>query len=151
MKTIASSYLLPLFACLFPLLLLSSCELHVSDNGQLDGWWQLTQVDTLATNGSAPMKESKLFWAVQGRMLEMQNMEVGGPNVIFRFSLSHDTLRVWDPICDNRSISDSIVTDLTTLRPYGVLHLADTFRVEALTSDKMLLRNRAYRLHFRAY
>jgi hypothetical protein len=136
---------------LFSLLLLTSCELHTSDNGLLDGWWQLTQIDTLATNGSAPMKESKLFWAVQGRMLEMQDLNVLTPNVIFRFSLHSDTLRIWDPICDNRDIADSLVTDVATLRPYGVLHLADTFRVEALTSDKMLLRNRAYRLHFRAY
>jgi hypothetical protein len=136
---------------LFSLLLLTSCELHTSDNGLLDGWWQLTQIDTLATNGSTPMKESKLFWAVQGRMLEMQDLNVLTPNVIFRFSLHSDTLRIWDPICDNRDISDSLVTDVATLRPYGVLHLADTFRVEALTSDKMLLRNRAYRLHFRAY
>lgn len=138
-------------ACLFSLLLLSSCELHTSDNGLLDGWWQLTQIDTLVTNGSAPMKESKLFWAVQGRMLEMQDLKLVSPNVIFRFSLNDDTLRLWNPICDKRDISDSLVTDVETLRPYGVLHLADTFRVEVLTSDKLLLHNRAYRLHFRAY
>ena len=31
---------------------LSSCEIETSQNGDLDGFWHLEQVDTLATGGT---------------------------------------------------------------------------------------------------
>ena len=50
--------------------LLCSCDkFHVSDNGELDGFWQLTSVDTLANGRSADMKEKMIFWAVQTDLL----------------------------------------------------------------------------------
>ena len=33
------------------MLTLSSCEVETSQNGDLDGFWHLEQVDTLATGG----------------------------------------------------------------------------------------------------
>ena len=40
--------------CIVPVLLLmslTSCEIETSENGDLDGYWHLEQVDTLATGG----------------------------------------------------------------------------------------------------
>jgi hypothetical protein len=36
------------------MLTLSSCEVETSQNGDLDGFWHLEQVDTLATGGAFP-------------------------------------------------------------------------------------------------
>ena len=47
---------------LFILLLPAACDIESTDNGNLDGFWHLEQVDTLATGGSLNLKEQKIFW-----------------------------------------------------------------------------------------
>ena len=39
-------------------MLLVSCELETSGNKQLDGYWQMSQVDTLATGGITDTREA---------------------------------------------------------------------------------------------
>ena len=45
------------------LLLLTSCEIEFSNNGKLDGFWQLIAVDTLATQHTSDLKTSGRTWA----------------------------------------------------------------------------------------
>ena len=65
-------FLVPLAA-----ILCLSCELETSDNGDLDGFWQLKQVDTLQ-GGTKDMRGSGVFWAVQTDLLEAR---IGGTGV----------------------------------------------------------------------
>lgn len=37
----------------FVLLMFAACDIHTSDNGDLDGYWQLRSVDTLSTGALA--------------------------------------------------------------------------------------------------
>ena len=41
---------------------LVSCELETSGNKELDGYWQMCQVDTLATDGVTDTREALIYW-----------------------------------------------------------------------------------------
>ena len=59
--------------CLAMTMAATSCSdfIETSDNGDLDGYWQLSQVDTLANGVQVDMTSSKVFWGVQGKFLTM--------------------------------------------------------------------------------
>ena len=133
------------------LMTLASCTFEASDNGALDGYWQLTQTDTLSNGRSADMRESGFFWAVQHRLLEVRNTRQGMLPVFFRFELRDGLLMLSHPVGDLRAIGDSTITDVATLRPYGITRLSDTLRVLRLDSDHMTLQAQTVRMHFRKY
>ena len=62
-----------LATCLAMAMAATSCGdfIETSDNGDLDGYWQLSQVDTLANGVQVDMTSSKVFWGVQGKFLTM--------------------------------------------------------------------------------
>lgn len=136
---------------LLAVLMFTACELHYSDNGTLDGYWQLSQMDTLSTNRSADMRSRLLFWGVQHDMLEICDNQTLNGSIIFRFHHHGDTLILSQPIANIRDISDSIVTNPQTVQAMGLRALTDTFRIEALGSERMILNNTSYRFHFRRY
>lgn len=41
----------------------SACTIEMSDNGDLDGYWHLEQVDTLATGGKLNLSKERVFGA----------------------------------------------------------------------------------------
>ena len=67
---------------------LASCELETSGNKELDGYWQMCQVDTLATGGIADTHEALIYWGIQGNLLQIRFSENGkylGEGLLFRF------------------------------------------------------------------
>ena len=136
-------------------LLMSACvEFHTSENGKLDGFWQLTQVDTLENGISEDMTQRMIFWSVQSKLLLMQDrhdMTHAYLGIYFHFEHEGDKLCVYDPTIDNRLISDSVVTEVRMLSFYGVYHLREEFRVLRLESTKMTLENERLRMHFRKF
>ena len=83
------------------LISLSACEFEMSDNGDLDGFWQLCTVDTLATGHSSDMRQIGIYWSVQMHILSIENK----PRFIrflFRFEQSDNQLRIYSPRLDNR-------------------------------------------------
>lgn len=136
---------------LLTIVALTACDFEVSDNGDLDGYWQLSQLDTLATNGTTDMRNSGYFWAFQVKLMEITDVQGHQRNILFRFDHTDNLLRIYDPIADKRQISDSIITDVSTLQPYGIEHLDETLTVEKLNSERMILTNQSYRFHFRKY
>lgn len=131
--------------------LFASCDFHVSDNGDLDGFWQLTDVDTLANGHSGDVRELQVFWSVQADLLEMHDIGDEHPRLLFRFKHEGDRLILSSPIANNRSISDSIVTDVNTISFYGLSHLTETLQVLQLTGQKMTLQSERLRMYFRKY
>ena len=61
---------------------LSSCEIETSQNGDLDGFWHLEQVDTLATGGTCSFADKRIFWGCQ-RYIVQVNLLVAPACTIF--------------------------------------------------------------------
>jgi len=137
------------------MMLMVACgDYHTSDNGELDGFWQLMQTDTLSNGHSEDMRQRQIFWSVQADLLRMSDLHALYGEYVpiyFRFELKGDRLRVYDPVADRRIVSDSIVTDVETVRFYGLNSLDEAFRVLQLEDTKMTLENERLRMYFRKY
>ncbi len=134
---------------LIPMFLTVSCDIEMSDNGNLDGYWQLASVDTI-DGGSRDMIHSRVFWSVQMNLLQL-NKAVDNTDYLMRFDYKDVNLRVFDPYLSARNTGDEPVTDIDMLRPYGVNSLDEEFEVETLTSSKMVLTSSMLRLYFNRY
>ena len=143
--------LLPILFLLLTGILTACDKFHTSGNGKLDGYWQLTNVDSLPAEQKADVRELMVFWAVQTDLLEMRDFRAGHANVIFHFEHKGNQLRLYDPIVNDRPISDSIVKDVGTIGYYGLSHLAETLQVLRLTGSEMTLQSERLRMYFRKY
>jgi len=134
-------------------LLLAGCEFHASENGDLDGFWQLTQVDTLATGGVEDMRHSQISWAFQGHLVEMRNPLLYSyeGDVIARFAHTHDSLTVHDFYISLRESGDIQITRPEQLYPFGIHRLTEHFRILMLDGSRMTLRSDSLQLYFRRY
>ena len=134
------------------LLMLAACDIHTSNNGDLDGYWQLRSVDTLSSGMSCDMRDSMLFWSFQGNLLHVRdNKEEKLDKVFMRFTLSDKVMNLTNPIIDLRDSSDLVLTDTTFPRHYGIHDMPETLKVVTLNSSTMILENRVLRLNFRKY
>ena len=146
---------------------LTGCDIHSSDNGDLDNRWYLRQVDDLTgpTITTTDYVSKEVFWDYSGAL--MQTLGAGAGTYLYRFDHSGNTLRVHTPRHHSRDKGDLLLTEdeLSKLEVQG-LHLRDkgnvndgeiiyeeTFTVEELNSDRMVLLNedKTLRLHFIAY
>ena len=132
-------------------LVMASCELSMSDNGRLDGYWHLVAVDTLSTGGSHDVSQDKYFWAWQYRLVVVADRAYQTPNrrLLFHFEHRADTLRLYDAHIDDRPNGDPPVEDVALLQVYGIDSPDERFIIEALSGSKMILRSSTLRLYFR--
>ena len=131
-----------------------SCELETSGNGNLDGYWQMSQVDTLETGGIADTRESLIYWGVQGNLIQIrysENYVYLGEGLLFRFDNKKSMLTLSSPVIHHLYETDEPVDDVEILKPYGIYHLEEKFSIELLDEDSMVLTNDVLRLHFRRY
>lgn len=131
-----------------------SCELETSGNGKLDGYWQMSQVDTLETGGIADTRESLIYWGVQGNLIQIrysENHVYLGEGLLFRFDNKKSILTLSSPVIHHLYETDEPVDDVEILKPYGIYHLEEKFSIELLDEDSMVLTNDVLRLHFRRY
>ena len=131
------------------LLLLTSCEIEFSNNGKLDGFWQMIAVDTLATQHTSDLKTSGRTWAFQGRLLEMRDTKGGYSDLYFSFEHRGDSLFLDSPYLSDRDVDDIKITDINIVRPYGVNGLKEGFEIESLSNNKLILRSKTLRLMLR--
>ncbi|WP_414627325.1 lipocalin-like domain-containing protein [Hallella sp.] len=52
---------------------------------------------------------------------------------------------------NDRNVNDTLLTNVDVLRPLGVNELDEHFFVERLTGNRMVLRGKVIRLHFRKF
>ena len=131
-----------------------SCELETSGNDELDGYWQMSQVDTLSTGGVADTRETLVYWGIQGKLLQIRFSENGkylGEGFMFRFNREDDVLTLSSPILHHLYKTDEPITDVEVLKPYGIFDLEEAFAIEELNDHHMVLTNDVLRLHFRRY
>lgn len=135
-------------------IMLVSCELETSGNGSLDGYWQMTQVDTLASGGVADTRESFIYWGVQGKLLQIRYSENDvylGEGLLFRFENNNSSLTLYSPFVHHLYETDEPVDDVEILKPFGIYRLEEKFAIEQLDDKCMVLTNDVVRLHFRRY
>ena len=134
--------------------MLVSCEIETSGNKELDGYWQMSQVDTLSTGGIADTREALVYWGIQGNLLQIRFSENGkylGEGFLFRFDWEGNTLTLSSPIQHHLYETDEPIEDAEVLNPYGIFNLEEVFTIEKLNDHDMVLTNALLRLHFRKY
>lgn len=129
----------------------ASCSFEVSDNGKLDGFWQMKSVDTLSTGGSADLRLQELSWAFQGKALELRNAKVYHDDILMTFSHKGHVLSVSNPIRILRDSGDVVITDVEEIRHFGVNNLKEQFNIVTLNGSTMILQTDSLRLNFRKY
>ena len=135
-------------------LMVVSCELETSSNGKLDGYWQMSQVDTLATGGSTDTRESFIYWGVQGKLLQIRYSENDvylGEGLLFRFEDNDSILTLSSPFVHHLYETDEPIDDVETLKPFGIYRLVEKFAIKEFDDNNMVLTNDVLRLHFRRY
>lgn len=133
-------------------ILLTACgEFELSDNGHLDGFWQLSTVDTLQTGRSADLRADGLTWSFLDALLELRDTRKVHQDIIMDFQHTGGQLRLSAPYLVDRDAGDIVIEDIGLLQPYGILAREEVFRVVELTSGKMVLESDLLRLHFRKY
>lgn len=134
------------------LFMLSSCKVVTSNNGKLDGLWQVTTMVNLQTGEVIDGRDvgKGLNWAFQGDLLMMR----GEKELVFRFEHAGETLKVHKPYLSGRyteTADDTPITDASQLNVYGIYKLEEYFKILQLTSDDMQLESANVRLTFRKY
>jgi len=140
--------LLPFYLFALSPLCFSSCTLETSNNGKLDGMWLMTNIDTLATGGSADVRESLITWSFQVKLMQLRH-----PNnrMVFHFLHENNQLILMDAVIDDRMSGDRPVTDNETMQRVGLTQPKDTFIVLNLTNNDLNIANKQYRFRFRKY
>ena len=133
------------------LIMISSCTLDSSDNGALDGYWQLSSIDTLANGHSVNMRDSGIFWAFNFNLLVTRSTKEPLGEILYDFENTDDNLILSNPYILYRDSSDIKVTDVNLLKKYGVNSLLESFTIEHLNSNKMVLQSNMLRLNFKKY
>lgn len=131
------------------LFFLVGCELETTDNGDLDGYWHLEQVDSLSSQRSIDYGQARIFWSIQFKLLQLSDLE--NNSIIYNLVYDNHQLTLADPYMFDRADGDTLVTDVEVLRRYGVNALQETMKVVSLQSDRMVLESPVLRLHFKKY
>ena len=132
--------------------LLTSCHVVTSNNGDLDGLWQMTTIENLQTGEVADARDinTGLNWAFQGSLLMMR----GGQEIVCSFDHAGETLKIYSPYISGRFAEehdDTPITDATILNIYGIYQLEEYFKILQLDANDMRLESANVRLTFRKY
>lgn len=150
-----------LLATLATTLMLASCNVETSDNGPLDGFWHLEQVDTLATGGTTDYSSGYVFWGVQKDLIyikDSSNSSVGA--YYLRFSQTQDSLHITKIYLDHghednpyhEQGGDIPVEAIDiNLRFLGLNALPEHFKKEAINGNRMILSTKKLRLKFKKF
>ena len=144
-------YPFKLIVFLLSLFVMGSCTLETSDNGDLDGYWKLCSVDTLATGGSCDFTDKSTFWSVQHHLLTVRDNSDPLAEYIFRFDLTKDSLHLYEAKQYIKDTGDTLVTNPRVIAPFGVNAVDVTFHIDQLSSRYMQLTNKNYHLRFKKF
>ena len=77
-------------------LVVNSCTIETSDNGDFDGFWHLERVDTLATGNYLDLSKERVFWGVQHKLISCASITATNMysfrGYYFRFEQTGDSL-----------------------------------------------------------
>lgn len=131
---------------------LTACSnVEFSNNGDLDGFWLLSSVDSIQIGKNYDCRTLGLTWAFQGKILEVRDVKRVHQDIIMSFNHTDNQLKTFSPYLVYREEGDWPIDDTDYLKPYGINRLEESFRVLELTSSEMTLESDILRLHFRKY
>lgn len=130
------------------MLILSSCSVETSDNGDFDGFWHLEKIDTISNGGVCDLSNEKLFWGVQSRLIMLTGDSL---TYVTLFNQTSDSIIVFTPFISSGMGDDTPLTDTLALRKFGIDGLEGHFYKEELKGSRMILRSSRLRLHFKKF
>ena len=140
------------------LLLLTSCSIETSDNGKLDGRWQLMELSYLdGSNKKVETKEQLIFWDIQYKLISIHCMtgklhESLTEESLCRFTFTGDSLKLFDFYRHYREADQKIDDPLTTyFQKTGINGIKANFAVLHLDRKTMLLQSDYAKLSFRKF
>lgn len=113
-------YYINIFIAFVVSMMFGACEIRTLDNGDLDGIWHLTRVDTLATSTTADLGNERIYWSFQARLLQLDDKSGMHQSLLMRFEHNGATLRLYDPYVYDREM---VTSPLRTLRCLILLEL----------------------------
>ena len=136
---------------LVSLLLMTACDVETSDNGDLDGFWYLQRMESLANSNVdvSTISNQRIFWSVQSSLVQLWNLE--DQPIICQFTHEKGVLTLSNPCLFDRSSGDTPITDVDMLKPYGINEIPATFQVVSLNSENMILESPVLRLYFKKH
>lgn len=136
-------------------LLLAGCDTHSSDNGDLDGFWQVRTMENLLTGEVSDGRDHQVTWAFQGDFLMLNfDRNKGGTEYVASFIYTGDALKVHNPYLSGRFLEgndDTPVEDAAVLNIFGIYHLEENYEVVQLDGDDMCLQSQTMRLYLKRY
>lgn len=139
---------------------LASCEMETSDNGELDGFWHLEQVDTLATGGVCDYRNVRIFWGIEHNLVSISDYETFKDfrGYYARFRQTGDSLVLtkfyrnnWHQAEGDKG-GDIPITEMNdTMRRVGINRLEESFYKDHLSGGYMTLSTKELRLRFKKF
>ncbi len=140
------------------LLLLTGCSIETSDNGVLDGRWQLMEINYFdGSNRKVETKEQLIFWDIQYKLISIHSMsgklhDSLTEESLCRFNYTKDSLKLSDFYRHFREADQKIDDPLTTyFQKTGINGIKANFAVLHLDSKSMLLQSDYAKLSFRKF
>lgn len=144
----------------------AGCENKWPDNGDLDGMWQLLSMELGGKVVS--MKETKHYWSVRSSLIQYTEYGLGDRK--YAHFQHKDNMLILTDFCynwgnteDNRNnewIKSEPIEERDILAPWGLYptqdpqhpeRLTQTFCIEHLDYDNMVLSTPTYKLKFRKF
>jgi len=133
-------------------ILMTACDKETSDNGNLDGLWQMTLMQNNTTdNAKSDMRSSGITWAFQGHILELRDVNKVHQDIIMSFDHNGNKLKVFAPYRVDRDSDDIIINDVALLLPYGIGSTTAEYNVIELSGSRMIIDDNVWHLEFRKY
>ena len=129
----------------------SACDIEQSNIGELEGLWQLYRTDTIATGGSADLRESQLSWAFQGELLEMKSHPLSRLDFVARYTITSDSLFVEDLRVLDREKGDPLPDNLEDVKCFGINTPNEHFRLLFFNKEQMRLQSETLIIYLRKY
>ncbi|MBF0950512.1 MAG: lipocalin-like domain-containing protein [Alloprevotella tannerae] len=146
------------FSLIIFLLLLTGCSIETSDNGVLDGRWQLMEINYFdGSNRKVETKEQLIFWDIQYKLISIHSMsgklhDSLTEESLCRFNYTKDSLKLSDFYRHFREADQKIDDPLTTyFQKTGINGIKANFAVLHLDSKSMLLQSDYAKLSFRKF
>ena len=140
------------------LMLLTGCSIETSDNGVLDGRWQLMEINYFdGSNRKVETKEQLIFWDIQYKLISIHSMsgklhDSLTEESLCRFNYTKDSLKLSDFYRHFREADQKIDDPLTTyFQKTGINGINANFAVLHLDSKSMLLQSDYAKLSFRKF
>ena len=139
-------------------MLLTGCSIETSDNGVLDGRWQLMEINYFdGSNRKVETKEQLIFWDIQYKLISIHSMsgklhDSLTEESLCRFNYTKDSLKLSDFYRHFREADQKIDDPLTTyFQKTGINGINANFAVLHLDSKSMLLQSDYAKLSFRKF